>query len=102
MIGQGDAWLQAGMRRLKTYLSSSDTEVGSAVALSREFLRGIASMDTQLGAWGEMVGHVTEAVLRRKDCPADWVEGLLGFTDELLLSAVGETHGFDLLDRQPA
>lgn len=102
MIGQGDAWLQAGMRRLKTYLSSSDTEVGSAVALSREFLRGVASMDTQLGAWGEMVGHVTEAVLRRKDCPADWVEGLLGFTDELLLSAVGETHGFDLLDRQPA
>ena len=102
MIGQGDAWLQAGLRRLKTYLSSSDTEVGSAVGLSREFLKGVASMNTQLGAWGEIIALVTEAVQRRKDCPAGWAESLLGFIDELLLSAVGETHGFDLLDRQPA
>ena len=89
MVAQGDAHLQAGMRRLKEYLASADTEVGSAVALTTEFLRGVARMNIQLGAFGEFLSHLTEAVLRRKDCPPDWISLLSSFVDEMLLEAVG-------------
>lgn len=99
MIGQGNVWVQSGMRRLKTYLSSSNSEVSSAVTLAKEFLRGSASMNTKLGAWGELVVHVTEAILRRSDCPIDWIEELFNLTDQVLVSAIRETHAIELQNR---
>lgn len=102
MVAQGDAHLQAGMRRLKEYLASENTEVGSAVGLAMEFLRGVARMNIQLGAFGEFLSHLTEAVLRRKDCPPDWISLLSSFVDEMLREAVGSPCGYELLDRRPA
>ena len=102
MAAQGDAYLQAGMRRLKHYLASSDTEVGSAIALTTEFLQGVVRMNSQLGAFGELLSHLSEAVRRRKDCPPDWVSLLSSFVDDLLKGAVGTPSGYELLDRKPA
>ena len=102
MAAQGDAFLQAGMRRLKHYLASGDTEMESAVGLAIEFLRGLARMNTQLGAFGELLSHLTEAVLRRKDCPPDWIGRLSTLVDNLLVGSIGAPRGYELLDRKPA
>jgi tetratricopeptide (TPR) repeat protein len=102
MVAQGDAHLHSGMARLKEYLASGDTEVGSAAGLTIEFLRGVAKMNTQLGAFGEFLSHLTEAVLRRKDCPPDWLGSVSGFVEEMLLESMGHVSDYELLDRRPA
>lgn len=64
MLMQGGAYLENGMQRFKTYLSSAGAEFKSTAAVAFEFLATVAHMRTHLGAFGELFEHVIEALLR--------------------------------------
>lgn len=101
MIGQGDVWMQSGMRILKEYLSSEGAELLSAIALVEGFLIELAKMDTQLGAFGEFVSRLTEVIARRKDCPGLWPEKLANFVEKILEDATDAPRGLEVLDALP-
>lgn len=101
MVGQGDVWMQSGMRLLKDYLSSEGTELLSAIGLVEGFLIELAKMDTQLGAFGEFVSLLAEAIARRKDRPELWPETLANFVEKILEDTTDAPRGIQVLDAHP-
>lgn len=95
MVLQGGAFLQQGMRRFKSYLSSADTEFVSTVNVAFEFLSRIATLQIHLGAFGEMFEHVVEAAMRHKHCPVDFDLEVSRFVDELTASLSGQEHLYE-------
>jgi hypothetical protein len=87
MVLQGGAYLQQGMRRFKVYLSSDDTEFASVARVAFEFLAQIASLQIQLGAFGELLEHVVEAAMRHKQCPPDFDRQVAIFIVDVTSSA---------------
>lgn len=84
MFSQGDWSLQRGMTRLKDYVSSTETELSSIEKVILEFLKSLVRINPQLGAYGEFLGHLAEAMFRRADCPSNLMEKLDLFVAELL------------------
>lgn len=84
MLSQGDWSLQRGMTLLKDYVSSTDTERVSIESVILEFLRKLVRINPQLGAYGEFLSHLAEALFRRPDCPPDLMERLDQFVVERL------------------
>lgn len=101
MCSQGDWWLQTGMRELKHYLASGSTERDSALRVVMEFLDGVARQYTQLGAFGEILCHVAEAIFRRPDCPENWRAELLEFVARIMVDAAGTGYALDILNARP-
>lgn len=98
MLSQGDWSLQRGMTRLKDYVSSRETELASIEKVILEFLKTLVRTNPQLGAYGELLGHLAEAVFRRADCSPDWMERLDQLIVELLADSRGEDHAVDVLN----
>lgn len=98
MLSQGDWSLQRGMTRLKDYVSSTETELESIEKVILEFLKTLVRINPQLGAYGELLGHMAEAVFRRADCPPDWMERLGQFVAERLADSRGGDHAVDFLN----
>jgi transcription elongation GreA/GreB family factor len=93
MVSQGDAWLQAGISALKRYLASPETDMTSSFDVCLGFLQRVAYfLDTQLGAFGEILFHVAEAMFRRADCPIAWERRLAGFAEEILSETAQQDH----------
>lgn len=77
---QGGAWIQHGMRRLKTYLASPEAEFRSTLTTVLDFFKLIlTSGPCHIGAFTELLRHIAEALKRHKDCPADIFEVLFRF-----------------------
>jgi len=68
MLLQGGHYAQLGMQGFKRILASSDTDFESAVMVSLGFLKKLAPLQVQLGAFGELLSHFVEAALRNKQC----------------------------------
>ena len=68
MLLQGGHCAQLGMQGFKRILASSDTDFESAVMVSLGFLKKLAPLQVQLGAFGELLAHFVEAALRNKQC----------------------------------
>lgn len=98
MLSQGDWSLQRGMKQLKDYVSSTETELASIEKVILEFLKTLVRINPQLGAYGEILGHLAEAVFRRADCPPDWMETLGQFVTDSLTESRGGDHAVDFLN----
>lgn len=85
MCQQGASWARFGISRLKQYLADPRTEFNSGLVLAIEFACLAAVSNTYVGAVGEILRHLTEALLRHPHCPND-VLGLLRTRLEDLLS----------------
>lgn len=83
MVLQGGVYLQRGIQRFKTYLSSETYEFASTVNVAFGFLRQIGALRIQLGAFGELFEHLLEAALRHKHCPSGFLQTVIEFVDEL-------------------
>lgn len=92
MVSQGDAWLQRGVSDLKRYLAAADTERDSSLDVVLGLLRGVVMLNTQLGAFGELLFHVSEAMFRRADRRPDLRILLTGFVVQLLEDAAPKEH----------
>lgn len=93
MVSQGDMMLQTGVSALKRYLASPETDRDSSFEVSLGFLQGVAHLlNTQLGAFGELLFHLAEAMFRRADCPEDWAGYLDEFAKNLLINAAPAEH----------
>jgi transcription elongation GreA/GreB family factor len=92
MASQGDAWLQRGMAELKRYLASAETERDSSLDVALGFLREVASLNTQMGAFGELLFHVAEPMFRRADRRPDLRNVMTGFVIRLLEDAAPDEH----------
>lgn len=102
MVLQGGAYLQQGMRRFKVYLSSDDTDFASVVRVAFEFLAQIASLQIQLGAFGELVEHVVEAAMRHKQCPSDFENQVANFIIGVTSSANKSIYFYGPANELPA
>lgn len=98
MLSQGDWSMQRGMAFLKQYVSSTETELASIEKVIFQFLKTLASINLQVGAYGEFLCHFAEAVFRRVDCSADWAERLERFVLECLSECGGVGYNIDLLN----
>lgn len=94
MVLQGGMYLQQGLRRLKTYLSSADTEFSSAISVAFEFLGHLATLRIHLGAFGEIFEHLIEAAMRHKQCPSDFEEIVTEFVFGLTETLCGSAHTY--------
>lgn len=83
MVLQGGGYLQLGMHRFKDYLSAKDTNFISVLSVAFDFLRQIAGLRTNLGAFGEIFEHVLEAAMRHKQCPEEFDVLVEDFVDRL-------------------
>ncbi|SFF03357.1 hypothetical protein SAMN05428977_10446 [Nitrosomonas sp. Nm166] len=92
MVMQGDSYIQRGIQAFKKYLESSDAEFESTTSVALGFLSGIAELQTQLGAFGELFAHIVESIFRRKDCPEDYHKIIEIFVYELLEELAGKPH----------
>jgi hypothetical protein len=97
MVAQGDAHMQQGFMLLKRYIASTETERVSILRVVLDFLLGLTSMDMQLGAFGEILFHLAEAIFRRVDSPANPKLLLVKVVNDLLQELSPE-HGFSMLD----
>ncbi|SCY42908.1 hypothetical protein SAMN05216420_10657 [Nitrosospira sp. Nl5] len=68
MVMQG-SYIQQGIQAVKRHLENPETEVESAITVALKFLKALSQVNLQLGAFGELLGHIVEPILRRKDCP---------------------------------
>lgn len=102
MVSQGDAWMQTGMSAFKRYLAAPETDMKSSFEVCLGFLRGVAHLNTQLGAFGEVLFHVAEAMFRRHDCPEGWDWRLAGFVKDMLLEAAPPEHLLQEVNRHRA
>lgn len=100
MVSQGDVWLQTGIAAFKRYLASSDTDRDSSFEVTLGFLRGVAHLHTQIGAFGELLSHLAEAMFRRADCPANFGVLLADFVNEILLDAAPDEHVFAPINKK--
>lgn len=98
MLSQDDWSLQRGMTLLKDYVSSTETELTSIEKVIFHFLKALTITNIQLGAYGEFLRHLSEAVFRRADCPQDWMERLNSFIMDCLSESGGEKYAIDLLN----
>lgn len=87
MVLQGGAYLQQGMQRFTAHLSSEAADFPTTVRVAFDFLRQIASSQTQFGAFGELFEHVVEAAMRHKQCPPDFDQYVAAFIVDLTTSA---------------
>jgi tetratricopeptide (TPR) repeat protein len=92
IVSQGDAWLQTGLALFKNYLSSEDTDRDSSFEVALAFLGGIATMRTQVGAFAEIVGHLSEAFHRRANCLPGLARELLDRLAEIIVDAAPQEH----------
>lgn len=83
MLLQGGPYVQWGMQRFKRSLVSGDADFQSTVLMILDFLEGIALFQIQLGAFGELLVHLVEGVLRHKQCPPEFLEQIGEFLDGL-------------------
>lgn len=79
MVAQGDAWLDFGVNRLRSYLSRTDLDLQSAVGVVRDFVlllyrRG----NCQFGACLELFEDLLEPLLRHPSCPAGLADEMCG------------------------
>lgn len=98
MVSQGDAWLQRGVSDLKRYLAAADTERDSSLDVVLGLLRGVVMLNTQLGAFGELLFHVSEAMFRRADRRPDLRILLTGFVVRLLEDAAPKEHILEMVN----
>lgn len=92
LVLQGDSWLQTGLSLFKSYLSAQQTDRDSSFEVALAFLRGIATMRTQVGAFAEIVGHLSEAFHRRADRRPRLAEELLDRVAEMVADAAPQEH----------
>jgi hypothetical protein len=72
-LQQGKGLMSAFLNRLREYLADAGTEFSSAWTVVQEFIvRLNMHGTTQFGAVLELFGYMLEALLRHKDCPADF------------------------------
>ena len=63
----GGAWFQLGLKKFKQYLASDLTDYQSATKVVLDFFRLLANLGhCQLPAYGELLRHLAEALLRHK------------------------------------
>lgn len=94
MVLQGGAFLQQGMQRFKTYLSSDAVEFSSTVRIAFEFLTKIGGLQIQFGAFGELFEHVVEAAMRHKQCPSDFDQDVAEFIVNFTAAANNSSHPY--------
>jgi tetratricopeptide (TPR) repeat protein len=94
MVMQGDNYIQRGIQALKRYLESSETDFESASKMVLEFLVEIAQLNTQLGAFRELLGHIIEPLFRRKDCPLSFHGVVEKFVYDLPENFAGVPHAY--------
>ena len=98
LVMQGDSYIQRGVKVLKQYLESADTDLASTSRVMFEFLTEIAHMKTQLGAFGELFVHIFEPIFRRKDCPPGFYNDVEDFIFNLTADLSGTSHLFPLVN----
>lgn len=81
---QGTNWLKGGVARFKQYLNSDTILFDSVLTATLECLQVLSQSSTTMGAFGELLCHVTEGLARNKNCPADLPEKLVQFLMNLL------------------
>lgn len=101
MFSQGNWSMQRGMGLLKTHLSAPETEFGSGESVIREFLRILILSNPQLGAYAEITGHLVEAILRRLDCPPNWLESMAEYLEDLLSEGTVGRYALEFLNNVP-
>lgn len=84
MCHQGTSWVRVGVAKYKRYLSDSGTEFKSAYQATLGFIYSVAGSCTYMAALAELLRHITEALLRHKDCPPNITERLFSFLGKLL------------------
>jgi tetratricopeptide (TPR) repeat protein len=92
MVSQGDGWLQRGISNLKRYLAAAETERDSSLDVVLGFLSGVARLNTQMGAFGELLYHIAEATFRRPDRRPDLRNILTGFVVRILEDGAPKEH----------
>ncbi|MCU7920594.1 MAG: hypothetical protein KZQ95_19895 [Candidatus Thiodiazotropha sp. (ex Epidulcina cf. delphinae)] len=86
MVSQGDSWLQPGISALKRYIAAPETDMGSTFEMCLGFMQEMVDqLHIQLGAFGEILFHVAEAMHRRADCPDGWDRRLAWFAKKIIL-----------------
>jgi tetratricopeptide (TPR) repeat protein len=83
MIFQGGSYLQRGVQRFKQNLASGDADFKSTLLMTLEFLDQISRLQIQLGAFGELLVHLVEAILRHKLCPPEFLQNVWDFLDRM-------------------
>lgn len=92
MVMQGDSYIQQGFQALKRYLGDAETDLISSSSVALEFLAVISRLNTQLGAFGELLVHVIEPIFRRKDCPHNFHEHIEEFVCDLIEKSTESPH----------
>ena len=99
MCLQGGYALTEGLQRFKDYLSSSSTELVSAVSVAFEFLELQAQYPTQFKAFAELMGHIVEAILRHPHCNREEVlKAALDFASDMALESNGTFIPYSLAE----
>jgi transcription elongation GreA/GreB family factor len=95
MVSQGDSWLQSGISAMKRYKAAPETDMGSVFEMCLGFMQKmVGQLYIQLGAFGEILFHIAEAMFGRSDCPAAWDHRLAWFTQKIILE--DNSHGYVL------
>lgn len=92
MVSQGDWWLQNGFSKLKRYFAAPATDRNSSFAIALEFLRGLGRVYTQVGAFAEILSHLTEAFYKRADHDPSMGEALFDVAKEITLNTAPLEH----------
>ncbi|MFZ1546594.1 MAG: hypothetical protein WAT12_05775 [Candidatus Nitrotoga sp.] len=92
MMMQGDSYIQQGVQAFKRYLEDAETDFISSSNVALEFLAAISRLNTQLGAFGELLVHIIEPIFRRKDCPPSFYEHVEEFMCSLIVELAGVQH----------
>jgi tetratricopeptide (TPR) repeat protein len=88
LVHIGGPFMQAGLQRFKSYVSSETTHLESVVHVILAFLKVLSSKSISLEAYGEIVEHLCEAALRHPDCNQ---QGLLNAFARTLGAVVGSS-----------
>ena len=94
MALQGGFTLRYGIQQFKEYLASPDTEFVSGARVALEFLSLLASHNSQVKAFAELLSHLVEGALRHPSADAGWfLAEVADLTEQLLISTAGpESH----------
>jgi tetratricopeptide (TPR) repeat protein len=101
MVKQGGSYLQRGMALFKIYIESLTTEFKSTYDVAFNFLSHAANQSIHLGAFGELLIHIVEAFLRRKDCPTDLIDDVAFRLDALTESIAEPDYPYHLANNEP-
>lgn len=98
MVSQGDQWLQQGFAKLKPYLTSSTTDRDSSLLIVLDFLKRLSRAQSQVGAFAEVLSHLSEAFFKRADCTPDTAELFFSVAREITFNSAPSEHILDIVN----